>query len=78
MNERSLQDILEWIVLGLLIVVAVLLVLWVGGWLFTFLGGVLVTIAGFIWRLLTLLVPVLVVAAVVYFVLRFVQKPKAA
>ncbi len=78
MNDRSLQDILEWVVLGLLIAVAVLVVLWVGGWLFTFLGAVLKGLAGFVWALLRVLVPVLIVAAVVYFVLRFVQKPKTA
>jgi hypothetical protein len=36
--ERTLRDILEWVVLGLLVVVGVLLALWVGGWVFTFLG----------------------------------------
>lgn len=78
MNERSLQDILEWVVLGLLIVVAVLVLLWVGGWLFSFLGAILKGLAGFIWVVLKLLVPILIVAAVVYFILRFVQKPKTA
>ena len=78
MNERSLQDILEWIVLGLLIAVAVLVVLWVGGWLFTFLGAVLKGLAGIVWVILKFLVPVLIVAAVVYFIVRFVQRPKAA
>jgi hypothetical protein len=78
MNERSLQDIVEWIVLGLLIAVAVLVVLWLGGWVFTFLGAFLKGVAGIIWNILRVLVPALVVAAVIYFALRFVQKPKAA
>jgi hypothetical protein len=78
MNERSLQDILEWVVLGLLIAVAALVVLWVGGWLFTFLGTLLKGLAGVVWALLRVLVPVLIVVAVVYFVMRFIQKPKTA
>jgi uncharacterized membrane protein len=78
MNERSLQDILEWVVLGLLIAVAALVLLWVGGWLFTFLGGILKWLAGFVWAVLRVLVPVLVVAAVVYLIVRFVQKPRTA
>ncbi len=78
MNDRSFQDILEWVVLGLLIAVAALVVLWVGGWLFTFLGAILKELAGFVWALLRVLVPALIVVAVIYFVVRFVQKPKAA
>ena len=78
MNERSLQDILEWVVLGLLIAVAVLVVMWLGGWIFTFLGALLKGIAGFVWGLLKFLVPILVIAAAVYFLVRFLQKPKAA
>jgi len=78
MNERSFQDILEWVVLGLLIAVAALVVMWVGGWLFTFLGMILKGLASLIFRLLTILVPALIVAGAIYFILRFVQKPKSA
>ena len=77
MNERLLQDMLEWVVLGLLIAVAALVVLWLGGRVFTLLGKLLVGLAGFIWSLLKLFVPLLAVAALVYFVVRYAQKPKA-
>ncbi len=78
MNERSLQDILEWVVLGLLAAVGVLAVMWIGGILFTALGHLLALMAGVIWTLLKLLIPILLVAATIYFVLRFIQKPNSA
>ncbi|MBI5811415.1 MAG: hypothetical protein HZB27_01990 [Meiothermus silvanus] len=77
-NERSLQDILEWIVLGLLIAVAALVVLWVGGWVFRFLGSVLLAISGIIWVLLKFAVPALIIAAAIYFLVRYLQRPKTA
>jgi hypothetical protein len=72
--ERTLRDILEWVVLGLLVVVGVLLALWVGGWVFTFLGKVLLALSGLIWTLLTYAIPVLIVAAIGYGVVYFFQK----
>jgi hypothetical protein len=72
--ERTLRDILEWVVLGLLVVVGVLLALWVGGWVFTFLGKVLLALSGLIWTLLTYAIPVLIVAAIGYGVVYFLQK----
>jgi hypothetical protein len=72
--ERTLRDILEWVVLGLLVVVGVLLALWVGGWVFTFLGRVLLALSGLIWTLLTYAIPVLIVAAIGYGVVYFLQK----
>lgn len=72
--ERTLRDILEWVVLGLLVVVGVLLFLWVGGWVFTFLGKLLLALSGFIWTLLTYAVPVLIIAAIGYGVVYFLQR----
>jgi hypothetical protein len=72
--ERTLRDILEWVVLGLFVVVGVLLALWVGGWVFTFLGRVLLALSGLIWTLLTYAIPVLIVAAIGYGVVYFLQK----
>ena len=46
--ERTLRDILEWVVLGLLVVVVVLLAFWLGGWIFTFLGKVLLALSDLI------------------------------
>lgn len=75
--ERSLRDILEWVVLGLLVVVGVLLALWVGGWVFTFLGKVLLALSGLIWNLLVYAVPLLILAGIVYGVVYFLQKRNA-
>ncbi|TBH21791.1 hypothetical protein [Thermus thermamylovorans] len=76
--ERSLRDLLEWIVLGLLVVVGVLLALWVGGWVFTFLGRVLLALSGLIWTLLTYVIPVLIIAAIGYGVVYFLQKRRTS
>ncbi|ADW22016.1 hypothetical protein CSW23_07615 [Thermus scotoductus] len=75
--ERSLRDILEWVVLGLLVVVGVLLALWVGGWVFTFLGRVLLALSGLIWELLRFAIPLLVLAAIGYGVVYLLQKRTA-
>ncbi|GAA5337358.1 hypothetical protein [Thermus antranikianii] len=75
--ERSLRDILEWVVLGLLVVVGVLLALWVGGWVFTFLGRVLLALSGLIWELLKLAIPLLILAAIGYGVVYLLQKRTA-
>lgn len=72
--ERSLRDLLEWVVLGLLVVVGVLLALWVGGWVFTFLGKVLLALSGLIWTLLLFAVPLLILAGIGYGVVYFLQK----
>ncbi len=69
-----MRDILEWVVLGLLVVVGVLLILWVGGWVFTFLGRVLLALSGLIWTLLTYAIPILILAAIGYGVVYFLQK----
>ncbi|MFD3006375.1 hypothetical protein [Thermus tengchongensis] len=75
--ERSLRDILEWVVLGLLVVVGVLLALWVGGWVFTFLGRVLLALSGLIWELLKFAIPLLILAAIGYGVVYLLQKRTA-
>ncbi|MFN3369029.1 MAG: hypothetical protein ACK4G4_00955 [Thermus sp.] len=75
--ERSLRNILEWVVLGLLVVVGVLLALWVGGWVFTFLGRVLLALSGLIWELLRFAIPLLILAAIGYGVVYLLQKRTA-
>jgi len=75
--ERSWRYILEWVVVGLLVVVGVLLALWVGGWVFTFLGRVLLALSGLIWELLKLAIPLLILAAIGYGVVYLLQKRTA-
>ena len=75
--ERTLRDILEWVVLGLLVVVGVLLAFWLGGWIFTFLGKVLLALSDLILLLLTYAVPVLILAAIGYGVVYLLQRRQA-
>jgi hypothetical protein len=77
MNDRTLQDLLEWLVLGLLIAVGLLLALWLGGWVFTFLGRVLLALFGLIWTILKYAVPALVLVGLAYLAVRFLQKRPA-
>ena len=75
--ERTLRDILEWVVLGLLVVVGVRLAFWLGGWIFTFLGKVLLALSDLILLLLKYAVPVLILAAIGYGVVYLLQRRKA-
>ena len=75
--ERTLRDILEWVVLGLLVVVGVLLAFWLGGWIFTFLGKVLLALSDLILLLLKYAVPVLILAAIGYGGVYLLQRRKA-
>ena len=75
--ERTLRDILEWVVLGLLVVVGVLLAFWLGGWIFTFLGKVLLALSDLILLLLKYAVPVLILAAIGYWVVYLLQRRQA-
>lgn len=75
--ERTLRDILEWVVLGLLVVVGVLLAFWLGGWIFTFLGKVLLALSDLILLLLKYAVPVLILAAIGYEVVYLLQRRRA-
>ncbi|WP_114311506.1 hypothetical protein [Thermus caldifontis] len=75
--ERTLRDVLEWVVLGLLVVVGVLLALWVGGWVFSFLGRVLLALSGLIWELLKFAIPLLILAAIGYGVVYLLQRRTA-
>ncbi|MER3557945.1 MAG: hypothetical protein C4302_09250 [Thermus sp.] len=77
MNDRTLQDILEWLVLGLLIAVGLLLALWLGGWVFTFLGKLLLALSGLVWVILKYAVPALVLVGLAYLVVRFLQRRTA-
>ena len=75
--ERTLRDILEWVVLGLLVVVGVLLAFWLGGWIFTFLGKGLLALSDLILLLLKYAVPVLILAAIGYGVVYLLQRRQA-
>ncbi len=76
MKETDWRNTLEVAVKGLVIVIAALAGLYVLGWVFQFLGAVLLGVASIIVALLRWLVPVAIIAGVVYFVVtRISPKP---
>jgi hypothetical protein len=72
--KRSLQEIVELVVFGLIALLVGTGLLWLLGWLFGLAGAVLTWVAGLVWALLRFIVPVAIVAALVYFVVRAVQQ----
>lgn len=74
MDRYTLEEILEWVVLGLLLAVLALVVLWLGGWLFVFLGKVFLFLSKLIVSLLYFLVPALIVAGVVYLLVQWLSR----
>ncbi len=71
MQDYRLEEILEWVVLGLLVAVIALVTFWIGGWLFVFLGKVFLALSKLIVALLYFLIPALVIAGLVYLVVRW-------
>jgi uncharacterized membrane protein YjjP (DUF1212 family) len=67
MQQTDWQKTLEVVVKGFVGAIVALAGLWVLGWLFTFIGSVLIGLAGIVVALLKFLVPVAVIAAIVYF-----------
>jgi uncharacterized membrane protein YjjP (DUF1212 family) len=67
MQQTDWQKTLEVVVKGFVGAIVALAGLWVLGWLFTFVGSILIGLAGIVVALLKFLVPVAVVAAIVYF-----------
>jgi predicted lipid-binding transport protein (Tim44 family) len=67
MQQTDWQKTLEVVVKGFVGAIVALAGLWVLGWLFTFLGSILIGLAGIVVALLKFLVPVAVIAAIVYF-----------
>lgn len=67
MQQTDWQKTLEVVVKGFVGAVVALAGLWVLGWLFTFLGSILIGLAGIVVALLKFLVPVAAIAAIVYF-----------
>ncbi|WP_457631937.1 hypothetical protein [Oceanithermus desulfurans] len=78
LDRYTLEDLLEWIVIGLLIVVGVLVALWLAGWVMVFLGKIFLAVAALIVALLKFLIPALIIAGVLYLILRALSKPQTA
>ncbi|WP_457629324.1 hypothetical protein [Oceanithermus sp.] len=78
LGSYTLEDILEWVVIGLLVAVATLVGLWLVGWVMVFLGKAFLAVAALIVVLLKFLVPALVIAGLLFLILRALSKPQAA
>ncbi|WP_456480867.1 hypothetical protein [Oceanithermus sp.] len=78
LGSYTLEDILEWVVIGLLVAVATLAGLWLVGWVMVFLGKAFLAVAALIVVLLKFLVPALVIAGLLFLILRSLSKPQAA
>jgi hypothetical protein len=78
LDRYTLEDLLEWIVIGLLIAVGVLVALWLAGWVMVFLGKLFLAVAALIVALLKFLIPALLIAGVLYLILRALSKPQTA
>jgi len=76
--KRSLQEVVELVVFGLIALLVGTGLLWLLGWLLS-LGGLLFkAIAGLLWLLLRYIVPVAIVAGLVYFLVKALQDKQPA
>jgi uncharacterized membrane protein len=73
MKETDWRNTLEVIVKGLVAVVVALAGLWILGWVLSFLGGILLGLAGIVVALLRWLVPVALIVGIVYFAVTQLQ-----
>ncbi len=69
--KRSLQEVIELIIFGLIALVVGTGLLWVMGWLLGLIGIVFKFVAGIIWVLLRYILPVAIVAGIIFFIVRF-------
>lgn len=74
--KRSTQEILELAVFALIALVLGTLLVWGVGWVFTGIGWLLRLVAGLIWSLLRFIIPIAIVAGVVYLVVRLLSQPR--
>lgn len=72
--KRSVQEIVELLVFGLIALLLGTALLWLVGWVFDLVGVLFKFFAALIWGLLRFIVPVAVVAAIVYGLVRIFQE----
>jgi len=71
--RRSLQEVVELVVFGLVALLIGTGLLWLVGWILSLGGLLLKAIAGLLWLLLRFVVPVAIVAGLVYFIVKALQ-----
>lgn len=72
--KRSLQEIVELVVFGLIALLVGTGVLWLLGWIIGLVGSLFMWIAGILWLLLRWIIPVVVIIAAVYALFRLLQR----
>lgn len=76
--KRSVQEIVELVVFGIIALLVGTGLLWVAGWIMQGLGWVFQFVAGLLWTLLKYVVPVVIAAALVYWLVRFLMQRSAS
>jgi hypothetical protein len=71
--KRSLQEVIELIVFGLIALLIGTGLLWLVGWLLGIVSVVFTAIAGWIWQLLRFIIPVAIAAGVIFFIYRLIS-----
>lgn len=74
--KRSVQEIVELLVFGLIALLIGTGLLWLAGWVFDLVGVLFKFFAALIWSLLRFIVPVAVGAAIVYALVRLIQQQR--
>ena len=72
--KRSLQEIIELVVFGLIALVVGMLAIWGVGWVFTFLGWLFRIVGAFLWTILKFVIPIAIVAGVVYLLVKLITR----
>lgn len=72
--KRSVQEIIELVVFGLIALVVGMLAIWGVGWVFTFLGWLFRLVGAFLWTILKFVIPIAIVAGVVYLLVRLITR----
>lgn len=71
--KRSMQEIVELVVFGLIAVLVGTGVLWLVGWLIGLVGSLFMWLAGLLWLVLRYIVPVFVILGAIYYLFRLLQ-----
>lgn len=75
--NRSFREIVELVLFGLIALLVVTGLFWLIGWGFTGIGIALKWLSGLLWMVLKFAIPVALVGALFYFLVRFIQKSQA-
>lgn len=74
MTNRSFQETAELVIFGLIALLVGLGVLWLTGWILNLLGSLFIFVSSFVWNLLRFILPVIIIAAVIYLIVRYATR----